>query len=100
MKREQPHREWEEGCPRQRNNLYRDPRQKELRGFEEVKKNQCGWKLGAWGRGCRAQIMQGHEGHCGALRKLFLTKGSKELSVGEYCGLQLTIYQAVLQQID
>lgn len=40
-----------------RNNLYRDLRQKELRQFEEIKEDQCGWDLGARGRGSRTQIM-------------------------------------------
>lgn len=42
-----------------RNNLYRDPGKKELRGSEEIKEDQCGWNLGLGGggagpRSCRA----------------------------------------------
>ena len=83
-----------------RNNLYRDPGKKELRGSEEIKEDQCGWNLGVRGRGSRAQIMQGLGGHSGTQRELTLTVGSQVFSVGERCELQFTIPRAVLQRID
>lgn len=73
-----------------RNNLYRDPRKKELRGSEEIKEDQCGRNLGAWGRGSRAQIMQGLGGHSGTQRELTRTMGSEVFSGGSVvsCSLQ------------
>lgn len=83
-----------------RNNLYRDLRQKELRQFEEIKEDQCGWDLGAGGVGAGLRSCEALGGHSGARRKLTLTTGSEVSLVGKPCELHFTIPRAIVQRID